>query len=197
VLRFLAGFLAASLLWGGFLFAYSHGLININLEPRGARPARDAGVDEETTTGNAPGAAHGKRGARGKRSGSAHRDRRYTGEATSGDDLGGPEAHNLDLKAGGGEEQLTGHEIEQGFDSVFPQLKRCLMLAAGDEPVTGKIVFGLRVSGHGGVTRVNLAGPSAITQTEAGDCLRKNAQGIHFRSFNGPDMLVHFPLTLQ
>jgi hypothetical protein len=71
------------------------------------------------------------------------------------------------------------------------------MLAAGDEPVTGKIIFGLRISAAGSVTKVNLQGPSAITQGEAGDCLRKAAQGIHFRTFNGPDMLVHYPLTLQ
>src|SRR5439155_17485449 len=122
---------------------------------------------------------------------------RYRGESTTGDDLGGPEARNLDVEHGGGEEQLTGHEIEQGFDNVFPQVKRCLILAAGDEPVSGKIVFGLRISGHGGVTKVNLQGPSAITQSEAGDCLRKAAMGIHFRSFNGQDMLVHYPLTLQ
>ena len=58
-------------------------------------------------------------------------------------------------------------------------------------------MFGLRIAASGAVTKVNLQGPSAITQTEAGDCLRKAAQGIHFRTFHGPDMLVHYPLTLQ
>jgi hypothetical protein len=197
VLRFLAGFLAASVLWGGFLLAYSRGLININLEPSAkedAAEADDTGSEDPSTTG---GKATGrkKKAAHGQRS--ARKDHKYTGEATTGDDLGGPEAHNLEAANAGGEEQLQGHEIEQGFDGVFPQVKRCLILAAGDEPLSGKIVFGLRISGHGGVTKVNLQGPSAITRSEAGDCLRKAAQGIHFRSFNGPDMLVHFPLTLQ
>ena len=92
---------------------------------------------------------------------------------------------------------MLGSEIQRGFDSAFPQVKRCLMLAAGDEPVSGKIMFGLRITGQGGVSRVNLEGPAAITRSEAGDCLRKAAKGIRFRSFNGPDMLVHYPVTLQ
>jgi hypothetical protein len=197
VLRFLAGFLAASALWGGFLVAYSHGLINISLEPKSAREARDAGTEEESDGSDATGAKSKKRGNRGRHGAHKDRERRYAGEATTGDDLGGPEAHNLEAAHGGGEEQLQGHEIEQGFDGVFPQVKRCLMLAAGDEPLTGRIVFGLRISGHGGVTAVNLQGPGMITQGEAGDCLRRAARGIRFRTFNGPDMLVHYPLTLQ
>ncbi len=186
--------MAASLLWGGFLLAYSHGLLNINLEPSARREEPDAGLERADEPAKA-GSHRKRRGSRGHHA--SRSQRRYSGEATTGDDLGGPEAHNLDLNAAGGEQQLTGHEIEQGFDSVFPQVKRCLILAAGDEPLSGKIVFGLRITGHGGVTRVNLSGPSAITKSEAGGCLRKAAQGIHFRTFNGPDMLVHYPLTLQ
>lgn len=199
MLRFLAGFAVASLLWGGFVFAYSRGLLNISLEPDAKAEVRDAEAgDESASDGSGPGRK--KRGNRARRSsadGHKPSSRQYHGDSTSGDDLGGPDQRNLDVTHAGGEEQLQGHEIEQGFDSVFPQVKRCLMLAAGDEPVSGKIVFGLRISGHGGVTRVNLQGPSGITQSEAGDCLRKAALGIHFRSFNGPDMLVHFPLTLH
>ena len=186
------------MLWGGFLLAYSRGLININLEPKSESDASASGTDDDKADSSGSGAQRKKRGGaqakQGQRKGSG---RHYVGDSTTGDDLGGPEAHNLDLNAKGGEEQLTGHEIEQGFDGVFPQVKRCLILAAGDEPVSGKIVFGLRISGHSGVTAVNLNGPSAITQSEAGDCLRKAARGIHFRNFNGPDMLVHYPLTLQ
>jgi hypothetical protein len=47
------------------------------------------------------------------------------------------------------------------------------------------------------VEKVNLNGPSAITRSEAGSCLAQAARGIQFRSFNGPDMLVSYPLTLQ
>jgi hypothetical protein len=197
VLRFLAGFLTASLLWGGFIYAYSRGFINVDLGPKAGNSTRDAGVEPESATDDGSTGARKRRGSHAHRGYRKDKDRRYAGESTSGDDLGGPETRNLEAANAGGEEQLLGHEIEQGFDSVFPQVKRCLMLAAGDEPMSGKIVFGLRIAGHGGITRVSLQGPSAITQGEAGDCLRKAARGIRFRSFNGPDMLVHYPLTLQ
>jgi hypothetical protein len=168
--------------------------MDINLDPQ-AEPVADDSAPEEADANDKDPTARKKRArARGS---SAPKARRYTGDSTSGDDLGGPDARNMDPTKAGGEEQLLGGEIEKGFDSVFPQVRRCLMLAAGDEPVTGKIVFGLRISGAGRVTKVNLQGPSAITQTEAGGCLRNAAQGIHFRTFNGPDMLVHYPLTLQ
>jgi hypothetical protein len=169
--------------------------MDINLDPQAEPAAGDSAPEEADANAKDP-ATRKKRGSRAHGS-SGPRARRYTGDSTSGDDLGGPDARNLDPTQGGGEEQLLGGEIEKGFDSVFPQVRRCLMLAAGDEPVTGKIVFGLRISGAGRVTKVNLQGPSAITQTEAGACLRNAAQGIHFRTFNGPDMLVHYPLTLQ
>jgi hypothetical protein len=189
--RFLAGFLAASLLWCGLIFAHSRGIIDINLEPNAQPAALDAGVEQEINGQREPGKR--KRVTRK----SARKDRRLTGEATSGDDLGDPQARDLDVANAGGEEQLLGSEIERGFDAVFPQVRRCLMLAAGDEPVSGRVTFGLRISGQSGVTRVNLQGPAAITQGEAADCLRKAARGIQFRKFNGPDMLVHYPLTLH
>jgi hypothetical protein len=189
--RFLAGFLTASLLWCGLAFAYSRGIIDINLGPNAEPAAPDAGVEPEVEEDK----RRGKR-KRVARKG-ARKDRRFTGEAMTGDDLGDPETRNLEAAKAGGEEQLLGSEIERGFDSVFPQVRRCLMLAAGDEPVSGKVTFGLRISGQGGVDRVNLHGPAAITRSEAGDCLRKTARSIQFRKFNGPDMLVHFPLTLQ
>lgn len=169
--------------------------MDINLDPQ-AEPVADDSAPEETDANDKDPATRKKRGARTHGT-SSPKARRYTGDSTSGDDLGGPDARNMDPTKAGGEEQLLGSEIEKGFDSVFPQVRRCLMLAAGDEPVTGKIVFGLRISGAGKVTKVNLQGPSAVTQTEAGACLRNAAQGIHFRTFNGPDMLVHYPLTLQ
>ena len=190
--RFLAGFLTASLLWGGLLFAHSRGIIDLGLDPPEDETVAEAEPDDSAVAGPEP-----TRRKRGRGRAGARKERRYSGEATTGDDLGDPELRNLEAAKAGGEEQLLGSEIERGFDSVFPQVRRCLMLAAGEEPVTGKIVFGLRISGSGGVQRVNLQGPAAITQSEAGDCLRKAAHEIRFRSFNGPDMLVHYPLTLQ
>jgi hypothetical protein len=114
-----------------------------------------------------------------------------------GDDLGENDTRNLNVGQNGGEEHLRNTEIEQGFDSIMPQVKRCLILASEDEPASGKLLFGLRISGAGKVSAVNLSGPSSVTRGDAGACLRKAAQGMHFRTFNGPDMVAHFPITLE
>jgi ribonuclease I len=103
----------------------------------------------------------------------------------------------LDVAAAGGEEQLRGTEIEQAFDTAFSQVRRCLVLAASDEPVHGKLIFGLRIANDGRVAGVNLSGPSALTQGDAGACLRSAASSMHFRAFQGPDMVVRYPLTLD
>jgi len=47
------------------------------------------------------------------------------------------------------------------------------------------------------VARVNLQGPAAVTGGECGDCLRTAARNAQFPSFDGPDMVVHYPLTLE
>ena len=182
------------MVWGGLLYAHATGLVDLGISPpqdEGAAsdPAAEAEQDPKAPIGRK------RRIPRLARKGD--RKPRYSGDSTTGDDLGGPETRNLEAASAGGEEQLLGTEIERGFDSVFPQIRRCLMLAAGEDEVSGKLVFGLRIEGAAGVTRVNLAGPSAITAGEAGDCLRKAARSIQFRRFNGPDMLVHYPVTLQ
>ena len=55
---------------------------------------------------------------------------------------------------GGGEQQLTGGQIETAFDGAMGRIRRCFVLAAGDEPVRGRLTFGLRVAGSGRVTAV-------------------------------------------
>ncbi|NOY91276.1 MAG: hypothetical protein GXP55_08700, partial [Deltaproteobacteria bacterium] len=116
---------------------------------------------------------------------------------TRGQDLGGSDPRTLDLAGSGGEQQLTGSQIEGGMDGVMGGIRRCLVLAAGDEPVRGRLVFGLRVASTGRVARVNLRGPTAVTRGECGDCLRRSARRAEFPSFDGPDMVVHYPLTLE
>lgn len=197
MLRFVAGFVAASLLWIGLLVAVKQGFVNLDLSP----PEEDV-EPELVAAADAPedGAQDAKKKRRVKRragTGDRGDSRRYEGESSVGDDLGGPDARNLDVANAGGEEQLLGSEIERGFDGAMPSIRRCLILAASDEPVTGKLVFGVRIAGSGRVEKVNLKGPSAITQSEAGSCLTQAARGIQFRSFNGPAMLVNYPLTLQ
>ena len=102
-----------------------------------------------------------------------------------------------DLEGPGGEEQLSQSEIQQGMDGVFGAIRRCLILAAGDEPVTGRLVLGLRIEGTGRVSRVNLSGPAAVSTGECGTCLRSAAQRARFPSFDGPAMVVRYPVTLD
>jgi hypothetical protein len=194
VLKFLAGFALASALWGGFLVAYKQGWIDISLEPEAPQDEVESNADAADSADPAK-----RERARRKRSSSASKPRRVapSGDSTTGDDLRENEARNVNMGSGGGEQQLRGTEIEQGFDGVFAQVRRCLILAAGEEPAHGKLVFGLRISGEGKVTAVNLSGPSSVSQGEAGACLRKAASSMHFRSFNGPDMVVHYPLNLE
>jgi hypothetical protein len=189
--RFLAGFALASLVWLGALLAgLGLGVFTIDFTTD-APPTGDAAAQVPAAEKNAP-------NKRKKRSPRPARDgRRLSGESTAGDELGPDGLRNLDLNSQGGEEQLLDREIEQAFDQSFPQIRRCLILASGEEPVRGTLTFGLRISGREGITRVNLNGPSAITQSEAGECLRKAVRAMHLRSFNGPDMVVHYPLTLS
>lgn len=197
MLRFLAGFGVASVLWGAFLFSYKQGWIDISLEPE-APPADEASVTDSPQDDdgpNKPTRPRKKRTGGGQQS--APKRRSPGGTALVGDDLGENETRNLNVGQGGGEEQLRNTEIEQGFDGILSQVKRCLILAAEDEPANGKLMFGLRISGAGKVTAVNLSGPSSVTRGDSGACLRKAAQGMHFRTFNGPDMVVHYPLTLE
>ena len=194
MLKFLSGFALASLFWGGFLVAYNQGWIDISLEPEAPPSEVTEVASEEPETGDKAGKPRRKRSVASKPRRAGQGDDR---ETTTGDDLGADDPRNVDMRAGGGEEQLRGTEIEKGFDSVFSQIRRCLVLAASDEPARGKLTFGLRITGQGKVSAVNLSGPSSVAQGEAGACLRKAASSIQFRSFNGPDMVVHYPVTLD
>ena len=103
----------------------------------------------------------------------------------------------IDGEGTGGEAQLSGSQIEGAFDGAMGRIRRCFILAPGDEPVTGTLTFGLRIAGSGRVSAVNLSGPRALTAGEPGDCLRDAARGISFPSFDGPEMLVRYPITLE
>jgi hypothetical protein len=195
-LRFLTGFGVASVLWGAFLFSYKQGWIDISLEPE-APPADTASVTDSPQDDDEPDKSKRPRKKRPASANAPKRARSPGGNAMTGDDLGENDTRSLNVGQNGGEEQLRNTEVEKGFDGILSQVKRCLILAAEDEPASGKLTFGLRISGSGNVTAVNLSGPSSVTRGDSGACLRKAAQGMHFRSFNGPDMVVHYPLTLE
>jgi hypothetical protein len=196
VSKFLSGFALASLFWGGFLVAYKQGLIDISLEPEAPPEVANEVSEEEPSAGD-------KQGKPRRRRNVAPKTRRAPGSQAEdrdtlvGDDLGADDPKNVDMHGSGGEEQLRGTEIEKAFDGAFSQIRRCLILAASDEPARGKLTFGLRITGQGKVSAVNLSGPSSVAKGECGECLRKAASSMQFRSFNGPDMVVHYPVTLD
>ena len=133
-----------------------------------------------------------RRGMRGRASGMM-----WSGTATSGDDLGENDPRELNAGAEGGEQQLTGAQIDSTIDGSFGRIRRCLVLVPEDAPSRGRVTFGLRIAGSGRVTRVNLRGPAGVTRSEAGDCLRQAARALRFPSFDGPEMIVHYPITLE
>ena len=204
--RFLFGFLSASVLWGALSFLYLRGSLDFIFpeEEAAPEPVAAASAPEEQgppTKGKRRGLrrprlsrkAEPAAGGGTARSGSA--PSRGNGEMTTGDDLGWNSTRNVDMNAGEG--QLAGSQIDAGFDSMMGRIRRCLILVPSDGEVTGKLVFGMRVGSDGKPRAVNLSGPSVVTAGESGSCLREAAQAIRFASFNGPDMLFKYPITLQ
>jgi len=198
VSRFWGGFAVASVLWAGAGAGLYFGLGFRPPEPEAVVVAADLPKDTvvEDEGDDAPAARRRRRGRR-RRGGRSRRGTTPTGNATSGDDLGEDEMRTLDMNGSGGEQQLSGAQIERGFDTVMGGVRRCLVLMPGDADVRGTVRFGLRIRGDGSVERVNLSGPRAATTGEAGACLRRTARGIRFDSFDGPPMVVHYPLTLE
>jgi hypothetical protein len=195
--RFLSGFLTASVLWGAAAFLYIQGSLDF-LFPE----EESAGAEEVTSEPEVDPADSKKKGKRRlkrprlkRRSGDGSRSAGLSGNSTVGDDIGWNDDRNMDMAAG--EAQLSGTQIEDGFDSAMNRIRRCLILVPADGEITGKLVFGMRVGSDGKPRAVNLTGPSIVTAGESGSCLRTAAQSIRFASFNGPDMLFKYPITLQ
>ncbi len=196
VSRFWAGFFFASLLWGaaGAYLVLVAGFAPPEpdvVEPVAAEPAP---AEEEPAA--EPSRHRRRRGRRHRRRRGTQAAATPTGNATTGDDLNEDEARTIDME-NGGEQQLSSSQIEAGFDSGMGRIRRCLVLMAGSDPVRGTVRFGLRVAPSGQVRAVQLSGPAAATTGEAGDCLRAAARGIHFDSFDEPEMVVHYPLHLE
>jgi hypothetical protein len=205
--RFLLGFVSASVLWGALSFLYLRGSLDFLFpEEESAPEPVVAAAGPEAQGPPTKGKRRGLRRPRLSRKAEANNGEpaarpsagspnRGTGETTTGDDLGWDKARNVDMN--GGEGQLSGTQIDSGFDSMMGRIRRCLILVPSDGEVTGKLVFGMRVGSDGKPRAVNLSGPSVVTAGESGSCLREAAQGIRFASFNGPDMLFKYPITLQ
>jgi hypothetical protein len=196
VARFALGFLVASLLWAGALAG-----LHLELGWGPPPPADEAPIEiaatETAIDDEAPASRRGRRRRASGGSTSASSGADLTGEATSGDDLREGEMRTIDGEGTGGEEQLTGAQIDGAFDAALGRIRRCFILAPGDEPITGTLTFGLRVAGTGRATAVNLTGPRGLTTGEPGDCLRDVARGMTFPTFDGPEMVVRYPISLE
>lgn len=190
--RFALGFVVATLLWAGAAAALHLGL-GWGPPPPPEEPVEVAVATEPTTEETAGTTRRRRRSTTGR----TDRGAVPTGEATTGDDLREDEMRTIDGEGTGGEEQLTGAEVEGAFDGAMGRIRRCFILAPGDEPITGTLTFGLRIAGTGRVSAVNLTGPRALTTGEPGDCLRDAARGISFPTFDGPEMVVRYPITLE
>jgi hypothetical protein len=196
VSRFLAGFAAATVVWVGAA-AGAHFVLGWG-PPAAPEENPDDAIalaEDEPDDPATKRRRGGRRGAGSRAIGGG--GRAPTGEATTGDDLREGEMRTIDGEGSGGEQQLTGAQIDGAFDGAMGRIRRCFILAAGDEAVTGRLTFGMRIAGTGQVTAVSLSGPAAVTTGECGDCLRTAARAIRFDSFDGPEMLIHYPITLE
>ncbi|MCU0664238.1 MAG: hypothetical protein MUC50_18160 [Myxococcota bacterium] len=198
--KFLLGFGVASVIWGGVLLAQATGLVDLG-------GASQDGELLSTDTAQDALAATGEQGKGSKKAGKRKRQKRAgwrpetgvkydTGEGRIGDDLGAPGARELSMGAGG-EDQLSSAEIEAGVDRVFNGIERCLILVPNAAPAVGKVVVGMKIAPSGAVSSVDLAGPNVIIKGESGSCIRRAVKSIRFRSFNGPEMIVHYPIVFE
>lgn len=193
-MRFLLGFGVASLLWGAaFGMLYARGLLQLGGDDEESPAVEGLSADEAPTRDRK---ARPRRTRRGK---SAREDGAGgllpSGEATVGDDIGWDRERRVDMAAG--EAQLTGRQIEAGFDGAMAKIRRCLVLVPSEGEVTGTLTFGMRVGPDGVPRAVNLTGPAVVTSGESGSCLRQAAQGIRFPAFDGPESVFRYPITLR
>jgi hypothetical protein len=201
--QFIGGVLSASVFWAGLMFAQSRGAIDLF----GSGNEDDAVVDvvardtdtalwgKEVAERKSRKRRWGKR-RRGSRGAPMQAGRYDTSDGVAGDDLESPGAREVSMGAGA-EDQLSNAEIDRGIDSVFNGIQRCLLLLPPDAPAQGKVVFGMHIASSGQVTKVSLKGPNVMINGECGACFRRTVKSIRFRSFDGPDMIAHYPVVFD
>jgi hypothetical protein len=202
--QFIAGILTASLIWAGVFIAQAKGVIDLF----GEEEVSDQALEPTAAASSPPLSkkAVKKRGKRrrprrgGNRTASGNPMPANTydlSEGMAGDALDGPGGKSLSMGSAGGEDQLSPGEIDQGIDRVFKGIERCLLTLPPDAPATGKVVFGMNIASSGRVTKVNLRGPNVMIKGETGACFRRTVKSIRFRSFDGPDMVAHYPVVFD
>ena len=200
--QFFIGFVVASFLWLGALYAQSAGYIDFFGAGEESDTDRIADVPDAGVDGEDPQGDKGKKSKRKKKHFAGKRKSFKNAahdmdETTVGDDLGSTGNGELDMGSSGAEEQLSSTRIDRGIDSVFNGIQRCLVLVPIDVPATGKVVLGMHIASSGRVTKVNLKGPGAIIRGESGTCIRRVVKSIEYPAFDGPDMIAHYPIIFD
>jgi len=195
--RFIAGFAIATVLWGAAAgYAYYSGLLMPEPAQVADAGANDAAAEPEVREDRRRKRRRGRRGRKG-RGRARDRGKAPQGDAVTGDDLDEDGPREVDLGTEGGEQQLSSAQIDAAFGSAMSRVRRCVLLAHEEADVRGRVVFGLRIRSSGQVGGVRLSGPAALTTGEAGGCMRRAARGVSFPSFDGPDMVVRYPVTFE
>lgn len=198
--KFILGFVTASVIWGAALLAQATGLLDFGGNSETADfLSTDTASDTVAGSGDQTKAVKKRIKRRGQKRGEFMKKsgvRYETGVGHIGDDLGMPGARELSMGAGG-EDQLSSAEIDAGIDRVFNGIQRCLILVPNEAPAVGKVVVGMKISPSGAVNGVDLSGPNIIIKGDSGSCIRRAVKSIRFRSFNGPEMFVHYPIVFE
>ncbi len=206
--QFMGGFIVASVLWAGVLVAQSFGMIDL-FDPANSRDAEmQADVAEiEISPSDEPRKKRRGKGKWAKRKRARRHKQQATGqprgteydmsEGVKGDVLGTPGSRDLAMDGAEKEDQLSPSEIDKGIDRVFKGIERCLVLLPSDAPAQGKVVLGMEIASSGQVTKVNLKGPNTMIGGQTGACFRRKVKSIRYRSFDGPDMIAHYPIVFE
>lgn len=119
------------------------------------------------------------------------------------EDWNGPDSLDLppqeiDMEHGG-EQQLSNTVIESTMGRSFGSIRRCIMLAQADRdtPVHGRMSIGMRIRPSGEVGAVKVSPPGPLASSDLGPCVRSVVGRIRFPRFDGRDMVVTYPVTLE
>ncbi|MBI2893254.1 MAG: hypothetical protein HYY06_06850 [Deltaproteobacteria bacterium] len=155
-----------------------------------------AGDDREAVASVEP-KARGRRGhRRGSRRSAARSDGSEVQPEISDDMDLGPQQVDMEQ---GGERQLSNTTIEATMGRSFGAIRRCILVAQADreDPVHGRMSIGLRIRPTGEVGAVTVRPPPALATSDLGPCVRGVVSRIRFPSFDGREMAVAYPVTLD
>ncbi len=194
---FLSGFLAALVIGIGLLWAQGQGYVDIFTQEEATAAIAPTPAASAQEMAPAPQKKRAKRARRKARGAAAEAAKGYQdGDGVAGDDLG-QGARAVDGASRGGEEQLSNAQIEQGIDRIFGGIERCLVLMPPDAPSSGRVVIGMGIASGGAVTRVNLSGTRTMITGECGACIQRLVRSLRFPPFDGPEMIVRYPVAFD